>query len=136
MRKILNTSLYYIMIGLALGVFYREFTKFNNFTEPTMLSSLHPHTILMGGLVPIILQLVANQKNTTIADFKKIWAGYNIGLIFTIFMMLVRGILEVRNIPLTSMVDSAISGFAGLGHIILGVCLVLLLIQLRNKFND
>lgn len=71
MRKILNTSLYYIMIGLALGVFYREFTKFNNFTEPTMLSSLHPHTILMGGLVPIILQLVANQKNTTITDLKK-----------------------------------------------------------------
>ena len=43
-------------------------------------------------------------------------------------MFLVRGILQVSNQTLSTGINGMISGFAGIGHIILGVSLVLLLI--------
>ena len=35
--------------------------------------------------------------------------------------------------PLTSGMDAAISGMAGIGHILLGISLVLLLLQIRRS---
>lgn len=37
MKKIMNTSLIYFVLAMAGGVFYREFTKWNGYTEPTTL---------------------------------------------------------------------------------------------------
>ena len=57
-------------------------------------------------------------------------------------MFLIRGILQVTNPDLTSSINGMISGFAEIGHIILGVSLVLLLIFIyqsifkRNKVEE
>ena len=57
-------------------------------------------------------------------------------------MFLIRGILQVTNPDLTSSINGMISGFAGIGHIILGVSLALLLIFIyqstfkRNKVEE
>ena len=43
-------------------------------------------------------------------------------------MFLVRGILQVTLTPLSDGLDGMVSGFAGIGHVILGVSLLLLLV--------
>ena len=45
-------------------------------------------------------------------------------------MLAVRGILQVLGTPLSSSINAAISGVAGIGHILLGTGLVLLLLQI------
>ena len=61
---------------------------------------------------------------------------YHVGLILTCIMLLVRGILQVTNQSLTTGIDAMVSGFAGIGHIILGVSLVLVLVFIyQNVFK-
>ena len=37
MKKLFNLSFFYLILGLALGVFFREFTKLNDFVQGTGL---------------------------------------------------------------------------------------------------
>ena len=46
-------------------------------------------------------------------------------------MMLVRGTLQVLQTPLPSGANAAISGIAGVGHIVLGVSLVMVLLKVK-----
>ena len=47
-------------------------------------------------------------------------------------MMVVRGITEVLGTPLTKGASAAISGIAGIGHIILSAGIILLIISLKK----
>lgn len=61
---------------------------------------------------------------------------YHFVLILTCIMFLVRGILQVTNQSLTTGIDAMVSGFAGIGHIILSVSLVLVLVFIyQNVFK-
>ena len=40
MKRIINTAIVYFIFAMAGGVFYREFTKWNGYTEPTTLGVL------------------------------------------------------------------------------------------------
>lgn len=61
---------------------------------------------------------------------------YHVGLNLTCIMFLVRRILQVANQSLTTGIDAMVSGFAGIGHIILGVSLVLVLVFIyQNVFK-
>lgn len=53
---------------------------------------------------------------------------YHVGLNLTCAMFLVRGILQVTLIPLSDGLDGMVSGFAGIGDVILGGSLLLLLV--------
>ena len=59
---------------------------------------------------------------------------YHVGLNLTCIMFLVRRILQVANQSLTTGIDAMVSGFAGIGHIILGVSLVLVLSLFTKMF--
>lgn len=59
-------------------------------------------------------------------------AVYHAGLNLTAVMFLVRGVLQVLGTPLSSGASAAISGVAGIGHILLGVSLVLVLLQVKR----
>lgn len=48
-------------------------------------------------------------------------------------MFVVRGVTQVLGTSLSSGMTAAISGMAGIGHIILGVSLVVLLVQIRRS---
>ena len=64
---------------------------------------------------------------------------YNGGLLVTVTMMIIRGILQVLGTSLSSGMNAAISGIAGIGHILLGVGLIMLmviLLKLSEKEND
>lgn len=54
---------------------------------------------------------------------------YNIGLNLMAIMLVVRGIVQVLDL---NVVSAAISGVAGIGHIILGVSLILILLDIKK----
>ena len=54
MKRIINTAIVYFIFAMAGGVFYREFTKWNGYTEPTTLGVLHVHLLVMGTLLFLI----------------------------------------------------------------------------------
>lgn len=57
MKKCINLSILYAFLGLAGGVFYREFTKFNGFTGVTALGKVHTHLLLLGMFMFLIVAL-------------------------------------------------------------------------------
>ncbi|MGY3702881.1 hypothetical protein BW731_04750 [Vagococcus martis] len=118
MQKLARASLSYMIIGLISGVYFREMTKFNDFEGWTQLSVIHTHTLILGMFFFLIVLLLEKSFNLTKhKNFKKFYVIYNIGLGITLLMMLTHGTMTVLGIESSA----AISGIAGLGHIILTV---------------
>ncbi len=133
MEKLYKTSRNYLILGLALGVFYREFTKFNEYTGPTQLAVLHTHTLMLGMFFFLILLVLEKLfRISTAARFKLFYRFYNTGLGLTLLMMLIHGILTV----LGKESGAAISGIAGLGHILLTVGLLLFFVSLHERIRS
>lgn len=129
MKKLFNLSFFYLILGLALGVFFREFTKFNSFTGITTLSAAHTHTLVLGFiffLILIILEKLFSISNT------KYFTGwlitYNIGLLSLISTLIVRGILEVLNKDFIGLPH-----IAGTAHAIFGISLIWFMIILKKS---
>ncbi len=133
MKRYMNLALLYAVLAMAGGVFYREFTKFNSFTARTALGVVHTHYFLLGMVFFLLLLLLERNFSFTVAKTRWILAVYQVGLNLTAVMFVVRGVLQVLETELTRGMDAAISGMAGVGHILLGVSLVLLLLQIRRK---
>ncbi|MBL1224047.1 DUF2871 domain-containing protein [Enterococcus sp. BWR-S5] len=118
MKKLVRVSMVYMILGLVFGVYYREFTKLNNFTGNTQLSVMHTHTLILGMFFfLIVLLLEKNFQLSTHKNYKKFYITYNIGLGVTLLMLLVHGTMTVLGYA----DHAAISGIAGLGHIMLAV---------------
>ena len=129
MKKLFNLSFFYLILGLALGIFFREFTKFNSFTGITRLSAAHTHTLVLGFiffLILIILEKLFSISNT------KYFTGwlitYNIGLLSLISTLIVRGILEVLNKDFIGLPH-----IAGTAHAIFGISLIWFMIILKKS---
>lgn len=85
----------------------------------------------------IILAVLLKSFNKTGKDIKTGLIIYNIGLLASILMMVVRGVLQiVSKTPVSSGIDSMISGLSGISHITLAVGLVMILFKFRNLDND
>ncbi|MFR8002466.1 MAG: DUF2871 domain-containing protein [Hydrogeniiclostridium sp.] len=137
MKKFINISFIYAIAAMAGGVFYREFTKFNNFTGVTALGKVHAHLFLLGMLVFLIVALFASHNDLMkFKTFRAFFWTYNIGVPLTAGMLLVRGILQVLGLPVSTGFSAAISGFAGIGHILVGVGIVLLLVTLKKMAKN
>ncbi|MCH3910038.1 MAG: DUF2871 domain-containing protein [Bacilli bacterium] len=137
MKKNLITSTVFLAVGMAFGVFYREFTKFNGFTGRTALAFAHPHLLVLGCLLFLFLALVL--KNDEIVRSKKFkWFYYLqiVGLSGTAIMMAVRGIFQVLGTSLSSGVDSMISGIAGVFHVTLAAGLIMLFVSLFDMVKN
>lgn len=132
MRRFGNAALVYAVLAMAGGVFYREFTKWHGFTEKTTLSVVHTHYFLMGTLLCLLLLLLEQRFAFAGKGAGRILAVYHAGLNLTCGMLVVRGGAQVLGTPLSSGADAAISGLAGIGHILLGCSLILLLVRLRR----
>ena len=50
--------------------------------------------------------------------------------------MLVRGVTQVLNTELSNGADVAISGIAGIGHIILGISLIMILLNIKKTISE
>lgn len=135
MQKLFKISYFYLFLGLTLGVFYREFTKFNNFTGSTTLGLTHAHTLMLGFMFFMIVLLL--EKNFKISNSKsfKVWLiTYNVGLVYVISTLVFRGVLQVQGSDF-----NGLSHIAGLGHAILGISLIWFCVIVNNiikNYND
>ena len=132
MKRYMNTALVYAALAMAGGVFYREFTKFVGFTGETTLSVVHTHYFMLGMALFLLLLLLEKSVSFTTAKTGRVLIVYHVGLNLTAVMFLVRGVTQALGTALSSGMDAAISGVAGIGHILLGVSLVLLLLQVKR----
>lgn len=133
MKRYADASLLYALIAMAGGVFYREFTKFSGFTGKTALSVVHTHYFLLGMVFFLLLLLL--EKSFAFSGEKTgcVLALYHVGLNVTGAALLVRGVAQVLALPLSRGMDASLSGVAGIGHLLLGVSMVLLLLRIRKK---
>lgn len=118
MKKLARTSMTYMIAGLVSGVFYREFSRLNDFSGKSQLNTLHTHILVLGMFFFLIVLLLENAfQLTEHKHFRLFYGIYNSGLGITLLLMLVHGIMTVLGYK-----DSAmIAGIAGLGHIIITV---------------
>lgn len=137
MKKMIRIAFFYVILALIGGVFYREFTKFNGFTGVTVLADVHVHLMVLGVFMFMILALfVKNLPLLKEKRFSQFMIIYNIGLLLTVIMMVIRGMTQVLTMTLTSGMSAAISGMAGIGHILLGIGLILLMITLLKVTQE
>lgn len=133
MKRYINSALLYAILAIAGGVFYREFTKFNGFTAKTTLSVVHTHYFLLGMVFFLLLLVLERDLVFTGERTGRVLVFYHIGLNLTAVMLVVRGVTQVLGLTLSAGMSAAISGMAGIGHILLGTSLVLLLLQIRRS---
>ena len=133
MKRYANTALLYAILAMVGGVFYREFTKFNGFTAKTTLSVVHTHYFLMGMVFFLLLLMLEKAFSFTGAKTGRVLALYHVGLNLTAVMLVVRGVFQVLGISLSAGMNAASSGIAGIGHILLGVSLILMLLQIKRS---
>lgn len=130
MKKLFYASFAYMILGVASGLFYREFTKANDFTDATFtqLAVVHTHLLILGFLVLLVVLVI--EKVFTISRSAKLFGWffwlYNAGLILTAAMMIWHGMLTVLGEESTSM----IAGIAGLGHILITAGMIVFFIAL------
>ncbi|MCI2058227.1 MAG: DUF2871 domain-containing protein [Oscillibacter sp.] len=137
MKKYLNFSLGYAVAAMAGGVFYREFTKWNGFTGVTALGKVHTHLFALGMMVFLFVALFAAHADLKAQKtFRLFLCLYNIGLPLTAAMLIVRGIPQVLGVSLSAGASAAVSGIAGIGHILVGTGLVLLLVSLKKTAKN
>ncbi|NUP03515.1 MAG: DUF2871 domain-containing protein [Nonomuraea sp.] len=131
MKKILHAAHIYMIVGVISGLYYREITKLNDFTGDTQLGVVHTHLLALGML--FFLVVLALEKVFTLSAGGKLFTWffwvYNGGLALTVVMMIVHGTQTV----LGAETSAAISGIAGLGHIVLTVGLILFFVNLGKR---
>ena len=133
MKKLIDTAFGYAAAALTCGVFYREFTKYHAFTGRTTLGFAHVHLLVLGTLLLLLLAAFALHTDLTAQpQFRRFFVLYQIALPATVVMLLVRGVLQVLGTPLTRGCDAAISGIAGIAHILMTICFVLLYLAMRR----
>ena len=132
-KRYINMALVYAIIAMIFGVFYREFTKFSHYTGQTNLSVMHTHYFLLGMF--FFLALLLAEKVCSFSDQKtgKLLITYQIGLNITGLGFLLRGLTQVWGTELSKGLDASISGIAGIGHILVGVSMVLLLLKIKKR---
>lgn len=133
MKRYANTALLYAILAMVGGVFYREFTKFNGFTAKTTLSVVHTHYFLLGMVFFLLILVLEKAFSFTGAKTGRVLALYHVGLNLTAVMLVVRGVPQVLGTSLSAGMNAAISGIAGIGHILLGVSLILMLLQIKRS---
>lgn len=132
MKKLYYAAMAYAVIGLMTGLFYREYTKINDFTGDTELAVLHTHLLALGMIVMLVV--LALEKLFLLSKtkyFNLFYWNYNIGLVLTAAMMLVIGIGQVSGQEASPM----LAGLAGLGHMILTLAILFLFLAIGKRID-
>lgn len=138
MKKSINTAIFYFVLALCAGVFYREFTKINEFTGITTLSVVHTHLFILGMGFFLIFSLF--QKNfpkiTKNTKTKRFYILYNISLVLFTLTLLIRGIIQVLEIHPASVLNASLSGIAGISHILITISLIMFFMILKDSIQE
>lgn len=131
MKKYLNLAIVYLVLGLLLGIFYREFTKFNDFEGESILGTAHAHTLILGFIFFLLVMIL--EKNFELSKVKsmKVWTiVYNVSLVYMLGTIIGRGIMQVLGTDF-----AGFSHIAGLAHGMLGVSLLWFVIIIRKAIK-
>ncbi|MFD5599147.1 DUF2871 domain-containing protein [Leucobacter sp. NPDC058333] len=135
LNHLLISAFVYGGVGVASGLFYREFTKLNDFPagEFTQLGLVHTHLLSLGFFPFLILLGLERIFQLSAATRRYRWFLwlYHAGIIITSAMMLVHGSLTVVGAESSKM----IAGIAGLGHMSITAAIVLLFFVLRTAIR-
>ncbi|MHC9044424.1 DUF2871 domain-containing protein [Microbacterium saperdae] len=132
MRRLFYAAFASMLGGVASGLFYREFTKLNDFPEgaATQLGLVHTHLLVLGFVVLLIVLLLEKQFALSQSRlFGWFFWTYIAGLVLTSAMMVWHGCLTVLGLESSKM----IAGIAGLGHMLLTAGMILLFLALRKR---
>ena len=99
----------------------------------TNLSVIHTHYFLLGMFFFLLLMAVEKVFSFTGNKVKKCLVFYQIGINITALGFLLRGLAQVLGTELSRGMDASISGIAGIGHLLTGVSMVLILLEIRKK---
>ena len=136
LKKYWVLAFVYAGVAMALGVFYREYTKALGFDGETTLSVMHTHYFVLGMFFFLILMLL--EKSFRLSEQRLmgpfLWI-YNIGLNITGAGLFSRGLADVSNAAISKGLDASISGVSGIGHILLGTGIVLMLVALGRQLR-
>ena len=136
MKKLVKTAFIYAIIAMICGVIYREGSRFLELTEPNTWSFTHTHFFALGMFFFLIVVILEKEFSLTKdKKFKAFYIIYNIGLIITGIMLWMRGIADITESFYNSY-DKMISGISGIGHILLGIGIILFFIILNNKIKE
>ena len=135
-KRYANMAIVYAVIAMVFGVFYREFTKFSDFTGQTRLSVMHTHYFLLGMIFFLVLMLAEKIFAFSDRNAGRFLIVYHVGLNVTGLGFLLRGLTQVWGTELSRGLDASISGIAGIGHILTGVSIILLLLKIRKCVSD
>ncbi|MDN5571327.1 MAG: DUF2871 domain-containing protein [Propionibacteriaceae bacterium] len=120
-------------LGLISGLYWREFTKFTDFTGHTQLATAHTHALALGMLMLLAVLAVVRSLNLAEKPTKLFVTLWNVGLGLTFGTMIVKGTLQVLGIEFA---ESAMwSGIAGLGHMILTGAVIYFFVVLRRALR-
>lgn len=137
MKKLMNVSFIYAILGLCAGVAYREITKFSGFEGTSALNWLHPHLLGMGMLFFLIAAILV--KMLPGVEDEKLYPWffwlYNVGLLGTVGIMAVRGLVTVYNKTLSYPKDMALTGMAGIFHMIFAAGLICFFLAFRKRLK-
>lgn len=132
LRTLYRLAAVWTVVGLASGLFYREFTKAFDVDGGTQLAVVHTHTLLLGTIF-LLLVLALTKVLALGADRRFRWfvLVWNIGLALTTGGMLVKGMLQVTGNGAAT--HPAIAGVSGLGHMTLTAAFVIFFLVLGRR---
>lgn len=146
MKKYIKCALVFLILGIAFGVFYREFTKAYGLTNVyTPLGLAHTHFLVLGVVMVLLIGLVTDKLNKQDSKLlNRAFIIYSVGVLGTTLMITARGVLDVlvksKDVvfQVSSGANGAISGISGIFHAILGVGIVLIFTAwlLKNKTSE
>ena len=136
LNLLLTMAFGYMALGMASGLFYREFTKANGFKDggaPGQLGLTHTHLLTLGFFV--FLMILMLEKLFTLSRRPKLWGWflgiYNAGVLITAVGMVWHGCLTILKIEGNPM----IAGIAGMGHMLVTAGFVMLWVLLRSAIK-
>lgn len=137
MKRHVVIAFVYAVAAMACGVFYREFTKFSDFTGVTTLGKVHTHLFMLGMVVFLLVALFDAKLSLRQSKlYKPFVIVYNIGVPLASVMMLVRGVLQVAGVTVSAGADGAVAGISGVGHVVTAAGIVLFFVMLLGALKE
>ncbi|NLV81370.1 MAG: DUF2871 domain-containing protein [Rhodococcus sp.] len=131
-KTLVNAAFGYAVAGLASGLYYRELTKAQDFDGPTQLSVVHTHLLVLGVLFLLTVAILEHLFTLSAGPLHRWFTiTFHSGLILTVSMQLVHGTMQVVGTE----ASAAISGIAGIGHVLLTVAFVVFFLGLRTAIG-
>ena len=93
------------------------------------------HYFMLGMVFFLVLMILQRLYAFSNTKTTKAIIAYQVGLNITVVGFLLRGIPQVLGSELSSAFNASISGISGIGHIILGISLLMILWNVRNAVS-